>query len=170
MLLWLNVCDKEHLALRNNFRVTKKFLITKFDCTFCWNKLLGAFQFDIDHENSTLLMSRHPWIVWVDRLLSAKTNDLLLFNLMLIIFCEGIFCLILKGHYPPMTKGVKEIKTIVHLTYLISFWVLIILCVGVFCLILNGYILQWQKVWKRSKQWFIWHTWSAFETNIMSEL
>ena len=25
--------DKEHLALRNNFRVTKKFLITKFDCT-----------------------------------------------------------------------------------------------------------------------------------------
>ena len=32
MVLWLNVCDKEHLALRNNFRVTKKFLITKFDC------------------------------------------------------------------------------------------------------------------------------------------
>ena len=25
--------DKELLALRNNFRVTKKFLITKFDCT-----------------------------------------------------------------------------------------------------------------------------------------
>ena len=25
--------DKEHLALRNNFRVTEKFLITKFDCT-----------------------------------------------------------------------------------------------------------------------------------------
>ena len=25
--------DKEHLALRNNFRVTKKFLITTFDCT-----------------------------------------------------------------------------------------------------------------------------------------
>ena len=24
--------DKEHLALRNNFRETKKFLITKFDC------------------------------------------------------------------------------------------------------------------------------------------
>ena len=24
--------DKEHLALRNNFRVNKKFLITKFDC------------------------------------------------------------------------------------------------------------------------------------------
>ena len=32
MVLWLNVCDKEHLALRNNFRMTKKFLITKFDC------------------------------------------------------------------------------------------------------------------------------------------
>ena len=32
MVLWLKVCDKEHLALRNNFRVTKKFLITKFDC------------------------------------------------------------------------------------------------------------------------------------------
>ena len=25
--------DREHLALRNNFRVTKKFLIAKFDCT-----------------------------------------------------------------------------------------------------------------------------------------
>jgi hypothetical protein len=25
--------DKEHLALRNNFRVTEKFLIAKFDCT-----------------------------------------------------------------------------------------------------------------------------------------
>ena len=25
--------DKEHLALRNNFMVTKKFLITKFDCS-----------------------------------------------------------------------------------------------------------------------------------------
>ena len=25
--------DKEHLALRNNFRVTKKFLITRLDCT-----------------------------------------------------------------------------------------------------------------------------------------
>ena len=28
--------DKELLALRNNFRATKKFLIAKFDCTiFC---------------------------------------------------------------------------------------------------------------------------------------
>ncbi len=26
--------DKEHLALRNNFRATKKFLITTFDCTY----------------------------------------------------------------------------------------------------------------------------------------
>ena len=26
--------DKEHLALRNNFRVTKKFLITKFNCIY----------------------------------------------------------------------------------------------------------------------------------------
>ena len=25
--------DKERLALRNNFRLTKKFLIPKFDCT-----------------------------------------------------------------------------------------------------------------------------------------
>ena len=25
--------DKEHLELRNNFRVTKKFLITKLDCS-----------------------------------------------------------------------------------------------------------------------------------------
>jgi hypothetical protein len=33
LILNFNVCDKEHLPLRNNFRVTKKFLITKFDCT-----------------------------------------------------------------------------------------------------------------------------------------
>ena len=32
MVLWSNVCNKELLALRNNFRVTKKFLIAKFDC------------------------------------------------------------------------------------------------------------------------------------------
>ena len=28
---WLHM-DKEHLELRNNFKVTKKFLISKFDC------------------------------------------------------------------------------------------------------------------------------------------
>ena len=28
--------NKEHLALRNNFRVTKKFLITKFDCMYIY--------------------------------------------------------------------------------------------------------------------------------------
>ena len=32
--------DKEHLALRDNFRMTKKFLITKFDCI----KLLPVIQ------------------------------------------------------------------------------------------------------------------------------
>ena len=32
LVLWSNVCDKEYLAVRNNFRVTEKFLITKFDC------------------------------------------------------------------------------------------------------------------------------------------
>ena len=30
--MFVIVCDKEHLALRKKFRVTKKFLITKFDC------------------------------------------------------------------------------------------------------------------------------------------
>jgi hypothetical protein len=29
----LIIGNKEHLALRNNFAVTKKFLITMFDCT-----------------------------------------------------------------------------------------------------------------------------------------
>ena len=29
----MDVSYKEHYALRNNFRVTKKFLIAKFDCT-----------------------------------------------------------------------------------------------------------------------------------------
>jgi len=33
IVLWFNVCNKELLALRNNFRVTKKFLIAKFDCS-----------------------------------------------------------------------------------------------------------------------------------------
>ena len=33
MVLWVNVCVKEYLALRKNFRVIKKFLIIKFDCT-----------------------------------------------------------------------------------------------------------------------------------------
>ena len=33
IVLWFNVCNKELLTLRNNFRVTKKFLIAKFDCT-----------------------------------------------------------------------------------------------------------------------------------------
>jgi hypothetical protein len=28
-----NLINKEHLALSNNFRVTKKFLIVKFNCT-----------------------------------------------------------------------------------------------------------------------------------------
>ena len=36
MVLWFDVCNKELLALRNNFRVTKKFLIAKFDCTLIW--------------------------------------------------------------------------------------------------------------------------------------
>ena len=33
MVLWLNTFDKEYLALRNNFRVTKKFLFIRFYCT-----------------------------------------------------------------------------------------------------------------------------------------
>ena len=32
IVLWFNICNKELLALRNNFRVTQKFLIAKFDC------------------------------------------------------------------------------------------------------------------------------------------
>ena len=45
-ILWFNVCNKELLALRNNFRVTKKFLIAKLDCTlvsslYKVNKILG---------------------------------------------------------------------------------------------------------------------------------
>ena len=43
MVLWLNVFDKEHLALRDNFAITKKFLITKFDCI----TQLSVF----DHDN-----------------------------------------------------------------------------------------------------------------------
>ena len=35
--------DKEHLASRNKFRVTKKFLITKFDCTYICYSLFVNF-------------------------------------------------------------------------------------------------------------------------------
>ena len=31
-IYFIRVKDKEHLALRNNFRATRKFLIAKFDC------------------------------------------------------------------------------------------------------------------------------------------
>ena len=34
IVIWFNVWNKELLALRNSFRLTKKFLIAKFDCTF----------------------------------------------------------------------------------------------------------------------------------------
>ena len=52
MVLWFNVCNKELLALRNNFRVTKKFLIAKFDCIIRKN-FLFYFQlsfYDIYYE------------------------------------------------------------------------------------------------------------------------
>ena len=42
IVLWFNVCNKELLALRNNFRVTKKFLIAKFDCTNCFSLILDS--------------------------------------------------------------------------------------------------------------------------------
>ena len=39
--------DKEHLALRNNFRVSKKFLTTKFDCNMKnWQKIFSLFVFE----------------------------------------------------------------------------------------------------------------------------
>ena len=37
--------DKELLALRNNFRVTKKFLIAKFDCIWNFKCMLGGLCF-----------------------------------------------------------------------------------------------------------------------------
>ena len=37
--------DKEHLALRNNFRVTKKFPIAKFDCTRNFHVTLGCWSY-----------------------------------------------------------------------------------------------------------------------------
>ena len=43
-VLWFNVCYKELLALRNNFRVTKKFLIAKFDCISCFNWIYRHFK------------------------------------------------------------------------------------------------------------------------------
>ena len=43
--------DKEHLALRNNFRATRKFLIAKFDCicellSGCFFKFSSALHFE----------------------------------------------------------------------------------------------------------------------------
>ena len=42
-VLWFNICNKELLALRNNFRVTKKFLIAKFDCNSFLSHVMGLF-------------------------------------------------------------------------------------------------------------------------------
>ena len=49
IVLWFNVCNKELLALRNNFSVTKKFLIAKFDCTTYQNQDL-KHNFKILHQ------------------------------------------------------------------------------------------------------------------------
>ena len=36
--------DKERLALRNNFRVTKKFLIAKFDCIIIYYLIVAIWK------------------------------------------------------------------------------------------------------------------------------
>ena len=42
--------DKELLALRNNFRATKKFLIAKFDCITLWTYSINIFPLPLNHE------------------------------------------------------------------------------------------------------------------------
>ena len=37
--------NKEHLAIRNNFRVTEKFLIAKFDCNTKYSTFSVDFEF-----------------------------------------------------------------------------------------------------------------------------
>ena len=69
MVLWLNVCDNEHLALRNNFRVTKKFLISKSDCIWLLNIFLcleiNIFTQSLTYENIKItgkrINSGSPW-------------------------------------------------------------------------------------------------------------
>ena len=65
--------DKEHLALRNNFRVTKKCLINKFDCItwfdFLIVKVLAGFWFmhEIGHDLWNFL-----WLCNSDELLKKE--------------------------------------------------------------------------------------------------
>ena len=61
-VLWFNVCNKELLALRNNFWVTKKFLIAKFDCT-------NILQI-VPHDNLTDF-----FIIFLFRLRRVYVND-----------------------------------------------------------------------------------------------
>ena len=44
--------NKEHLALRNNFRVTKKFLIAKFECILSIISILQSLQVRQQSEQS----------------------------------------------------------------------------------------------------------------------
>ena len=57
-VLWFNVCNKELLALMNNFRVTKKFLIAKFDC------IRVAFS-----------VSKHHIVIWQLKLISLLISN-----------------------------------------------------------------------------------------------
>ena len=71
MVHWSKVCDiKEHLALRNNFRVTKKFLITKLDCKIYNNK----------RKNSPCLLAYYGVLVyWADQCNAMKSVALTTF-------------------------------------------------------------------------------------------
>ena len=59
IVLWFNVFNKELLTLRSNFRLTKKFLIAKFDCTV---KLGNKERFDKEQIGiKELIMDYQPF-------------------------------------------------------------------------------------------------------------
>ena len=57
--------NKEHLALRNNFWVTKKFLIAKFDCTwyFCLrNEVLVSEKLNVNPLEKFAGFANKYWV------------------------------------------------------------------------------------------------------------
>ena len=71
--------DKEHLALRNNFRATRKFLIAKFDCisTKSYLEKYNIFHLRSQHsENLMCLHNRHFWMWphWTNWKLNQRSN------------------------------------------------------------------------------------------------
>ena len=56
--------NKELLALRNNFRATKKFLITNFDCIFYWCNLHKLIALMLNNIRVGKRKLKTPWYIY----------------------------------------------------------------------------------------------------------